>query len=86
MMSRQFNAVPWVGAALRKSVGRSLRRRLAATTILAVSPFLAYGRQAYAACVETPAGSAIYVCSGTSAGETITDDNADVSTIADPPL
>ncbi|WP_119271510.1 autotransporter domain-containing protein [Taklimakanibacter deserti] len=53
----------------RKATSRLLRSRLAATTILAVVPFLGYGRQAYAYCTS---GSATIVCSGT---ETFIDHN-----------
>jgi autotransporter family porin len=76
-----------------RSVGKPvatlcLRRRLAATTILAVAPFLGYGRQAYAACV--PSSGTIFICSDTSAGENFTGanavDNADFRTAAQPPF
>ncbi|WP_119388153.1 autotransporter domain-containing protein [Taklimakanibacter lacteus] len=63
---------------------RRLRARLAVTTIFAVVPFLGYGRQAYAACVPSP--SPTFVCSDTSTGEGIFADNADVSTLANPPF
>src|SRR5262245_56100027 len=67
----------------RPAPARALRKRLAATTILAVAPFLGYGRQAYAACVPSPAPT--YSCSGTSAGESIVNvNNADVSTLGNP--
>src|SRR5262245_38286621 len=66
----------------------SLRRRLAATSLLAVAPFLAYGRQAYAACV--PSSGTIFICSGASAGEDFTGgnavDNGDFRTAAQPPF
>jgi outer membrane autotransporter protein len=61
---------------------RVFRRRLALTTILTISPFMFYGRQAAAACVASP--SPTIVCSGDSTVNTITQvittDNADVST------
>lgn len=55
------------------------RRRLALTTILTVAPFFGYGRQAFAACDPTP--SPTFLCSGANVvTQTITADNADVST------
>ncbi|WP_162913965.1 autotransporter outer membrane beta-barrel domain-containing protein [Taklimakanibacter lacteus] len=60
---------------------RALRRRLAVTTILAVAPFLGYGRQAYAACTEIGT-TAVWECSGANnATQTIADDDAIVSTL-----
>jgi len=84
-MKRQLNWVLSGGAEARETGSRALRRNLALTTILAVTPFLGYGRQAYAACTEIGA-TAVWECSGTSAGETISDNNADVSTLASPPF
>lgn len=66
-------------------VSRTLRNRLTLTTILAVSPFLYYGRTSQAACAPSPLPS--YECSGTNpTGITITEDNAQVSTLASPPF
>ncbi|MGE0239977.1 MAG: autotransporter outer membrane beta-barrel domain-containing protein [Parvibaculaceae bacterium] len=69
------------GAPTNKATSRVLRNRLAATTILAVVPFLGYGRQAYAAC--EPAGAPLtHLCSGanTDAQAIIDFDNANVAT------
>src|SRR5687768_14349004 len=74
------------GSPVKRATSRLLRSRLAATTILAVVPFLGYGRQAYAVCVETPPASSQFICSGTFAGQSITADNADVETAAAPPM
>ncbi len=80
-MARQLNLIP-SGNLTRTSVSRALRRRLAATTILAVAPFLGYGRQAHADCVEGPPGT--FLCSGvTNTTQNITTDDADVSTAPD---
>ena len=81
-MARQLN---WVLSGAVAGTSGKLRNRLAMTTILAVVPFLGYGRPVYAACVELGV-SAVYECSDTSATETITDNNADVSTLASPPF
>ncbi|HTN97111.1 MAG TPA: hypothetical protein VL101_09040, partial [Nordella sp.] len=72
------------GASANRVTSRILRKRLAFTTILAVSPFLGYGRSAYAAC--DPTGPATYSCSGTIPGAIIAIDNANVSTLATPPF
>ena len=65
-----------------KGVSRELRTRLALTTILSIAPFIGYGRNAYAACVGSPAPS--FICSGdatvNNVTQTVTYDNADVST------
>ncbi|QIG47333.1 autotransporter domain-containing protein [Nordella sp. HKS 07] len=64
---------------------RILRNRLTLTTILAMSPFLSYGRPAHADCTASSAPS--YQCSGTDTdGITINEDNAQVSTLASPPF
>ncbi|WP_119388156.1 autotransporter outer membrane beta-barrel domain-containing protein [Taklimakanibacter lacteus] len=56
-----------------------LRSRLAVTTILAVVPFLGYGRQAYADCIAGT--SPAFTCSGTTVTtQTINTPDADVST------
>jgi hypothetical protein len=68
----------------KKAISRGMRKRLALTTILAVAPFLNYGRPTYAACVASP--SPTFICSGTSTGESIFVNNADVSTLASPPF
>lgn len=68
----------------KEATSRILRNRLAVTTILAVAPFLNYGRPTYAACVASP--SPTFICSDTIAGDAISADNADVSTIAAPPF
>ena len=68
----------------KKAISRSMRNRLALTTILAVVPFLNYGRPTYAACVPSP--SPTFICSGTSTGEGIFANNADVSTLGSPPF
>jgi len=49
-------------------VTRLLRNRLALTTILAAAPFLAYGRQAFAACTPNPVAPT-YSCSGASGAQ-----------------
>ena len=64
----------------KKAASSSLRNRLAATTILAVVPFLGYGRQAYAACVTPAPAPLTHLCSGTFAGQDINFDNAYVGT------
>jgi len=69
----------------KQGVRRRLRNQLALTTILAVVPFLGYGRQAYAACVEIGT-SAVWQCSDTTTGQNIFDNNADVSTLNSPPF
>ncbi len=76
----------WVlsGISDRKAASGSLRSRLAATTILAVAPFLGYGRQAYAACVASP--SPTFICSDMINGDIISVNNAEVSTAASPPF
>lgn len=68
------------GAALAKGTSRLFRSRLALTTILAVAPFMGYGRQAFANC--DPTGPSTYSCSGASGAQTITANNANVSTVA----
>jgi autotransporter family porin len=69
----------------KQSGRRALRNRLAVTTILAVAPFLSYGRQAYAAC-EPAAAPLTHLCSGTDAGQFfISVDNANFATAGDPP-
>jgi autotransporter family porin len=61
-----------------KGTSRLLRSRLAATTILAVVPFLGYGRQAYAYCDTS---SSVWVCHGTETGiSNISNTDAGVST------
>ncbi|MGE0007797.1 MAG: autotransporter domain-containing protein [Parvibaculaceae bacterium] len=75
----------WIiaGGGAKRVSKRALRNRLAATTILAVAPFLGYGRQAYADCISSV--SPTFVCSGPSAGEVILGvANADVSTSGSP--
>ncbi|WP_119388155.1 autotransporter outer membrane beta-barrel domain-containing protein [Taklimakanibacter lacteus] len=83
-MERQLNGRLSGRAAAKQGGGRALRRRLAATTILAAAPFLGYARQSYAACVASPAPPT-FVCSGYSAAtETVAIvNNADVTTEAD---
>lgn len=67
------------------NASRILRKRLTLTTILAVSPFLYSGRPAQSACVASPLPS--YRCSGTNPGNiVISEDNAQVSTLASPPF
>ena len=68
----------------KEKPNRNLRNRLAATTILAVAPFLGYGRQAYAACV--PSSGTIFICSDSSLGEDFTVNNGDFRTAANPPF
>ncbi len=73
-LNRIFSGVP-----AGKSTSRGMRRRLALTTILAVSPFLNYGRPTYAACVSSPPSN--YACGGTfPSGHSITANNANVTT------
>ena len=78
-MSKPMN---WMlaGATAKKAVTRSLRNRLAATTILAVVPFLGYGREAYAICDTSSAPD--ITCTGTISGASITQNNANVTTVA----
>ncbi|WP_162918526.1 autotransporter outer membrane beta-barrel domain-containing protein [Taklimakanibacter deserti] len=63
-----------------RAISLSLRSRLALTTILAVVPFLGYGRQAYAICDTS--GAPDIVCTGTITGDNLNFDNADVNTVA----
>lgn len=72
------------GVAAKGSTSRLLHKRLAFSTILAVSPFLGYGRSAYAACVLT--GASTYSCSGEIPGDVIDAPNANVSTLPTPPF
>ncbi|QIG47328.1 hypothetical protein G5V57_06015 [Nordella sp. HKS 07] len=65
---------------LTRRVGRVFRSRLALTTVLTVVPFIGYGRQAFAAC--DPTDPSTYICSGDSGRQTITADNATVTTVA----
>lgn len=62
-----------------QSVRRALRNRLAVTTILAVAPFLGYGRQAYAAC-EPAAAPLTHLCTDVSPGQFLFVDNANFAT------
>jgi len=79
-MARQTISV-LSGTVLAKRVSRSLRNRLALTTILAAAPFIGYGRQTYAACVGSP--SPTFICSGANnTTQTINTDDADVSTVS----
>ncbi len=64
----------------KRATSRLLRSRLAATTILAVVPFLGYGRQAYAVCNYSPFPT--LVCSGTETGVVNDNTNAAVETAA----
>lgn len=63
------------GAPAKSLKSRTLRTRLAATTILAVAPFLGYGRHAYAECLPAPP-PLTHLCTGTSAGENFTGGDA----------
>lgn len=66
--------------AIKRHVRLSLRSRLAATSLLAVAPFLGYGRQAYAACDPSP--SPTFICSGANNTTQLIDaNNANVSTV-----
>jgi hypothetical protein len=78
-MSKPLN---WMlaGATAKKTVSRSLRNRLAATTILAVVPFLGYGREAYAICDVSSAPD--ITCTGTITGANLNYNNANVTTVA----
>jgi autotransporter family porin len=79
-MRQMAKPLNWIlsGSAINKATGRTFRNRLAATTILAVVPFLGYGRQAYAACSGPP--PADITCTGTFAtGISISYDNANVT-------
>lgn len=67
-------------SALARGVSRGLRNRLALTTILTVAPFIGYGRQAFANC--DPTGPSTYSCSLASGAQTISANNAYVSTVA----
>ena len=59
----------------------SLKHRLLFSTAMAGAAFFSYGRQAYAACVNS--GAATYLCSGTNAAtQTISANEATVSTAA----
>jgi autotransporter family porin len=78
-MSKALNWM-FLGATARETVSRSLRSRLAATTILAVVPFLGYGRQAYAICDTTNAPD--IECTGEITGANLSYDNANVTTKA----
>ena len=68
-------------AARAQRARRAFRNRLALTTVLAVAPFMSYGRQAEAACAPAPAAPS-YACSGASGAQTITVDSAAVVTAA----
>ncbi|QIG47330.1 autotransporter domain-containing protein [Nordella sp. HKS 07] len=54
---------------------------MALTTVLTVAPFMGYGRQAEAACVPDPVAPT-YTCSGASGAQTITSNDAAVTTVA----
>jgi len=62
----------------KRATSRVMRSRLAATTILAVVPFLGYGRQAYAFCDNT--NFPTIVCNGTETGIFLNTTNAAVET------
>lgn len=77
-MGQPFDWMP-TGGHGKRSVGRVLRNRLAVTTILAVAPFLGYGRQAYAAC-EPAAAPLTHLCTDASPGQFFFVNNANFAT------
>lgn len=77
-MGQPFDWMP-TGGRGKRSVGRVLRNRLAVTTILAVAPFLGYGRQAYAAC-EPAAAPLTHLCTDASPGQFFFVNNANFAT------
>lgn len=77
-MGQPLDGMP-TGGRGKQSVRRALRNRLAVTTILAVAPFLSYGRQAYAAC-EPAAAPLTHLCTDASPGQLLFVDNANFAT------
>lgn len=57
-----------------------LKNKLVMTTAI-VAAFAGYGRRAYAGCYAAPAGSSTYSCSGSGGQQTITANNATVTTM-----